>query len=147
MPGFFNSLLLSWKASHIVSEWVRVLQSCWCHLRKNWCHQQSLLFWFLGLLFVHLEYLVIITETGGDFVSNNMQKHGEQAVCKTTYMTRVKWSEKGLFIFIFRLNIVPHDLYQLDKFVMEMEEWKCKKFQATMSKALAEFYKVCWRYQ
>ena len=77
---------------------------------------------------------------GGDLGCNNIQKHGEQAVCKTTYMTRVKASERRSFIFIFRLNIVLYDSYQVDEIVMEIEEWKNKKFQGTMSKALAEFY-------
>ena len=76
----------------------------------------------------------------GDLGCNNTQKYGEQAVCKTTYMTRVKGSERRPCIFIFRLNIVLHDSYQVDKFVMEIEEWKYKKLQATMSKALVEFY-------
>ena len=108
--------------------------------QKKWCHQQSTLFWFLGLLSVHLESLVIIIEMGGDLGCNNIQKYGEQAVCKTTYMTRVKGSERRPFTFIFRLNIILHDSYQVDEIVMKMEEWKYKKFQATMSKALAEFY-------
>ena len=55
-------------------------------------------------------------------------------------MMKVKESERRPFIFIFRLNIVLHDSYQVDEIVMEIEEWKYKKFQATMSKALAEFY-------
>ena len=49
------------------------------------------------------------------------------AVCKTTYMTRAKGSERRPFIFIFRLNIL-HDSYQVDEIVMEIEEWKYKKF-------------------
>ena len=75
---------------------------------------------------------------GGDLGCNNIQK---QTVCKTTYITRVKGSERRPLIFIFRLNIVPHDSYQLDEIVMEIEESKYKKFQATMSKALAVFNK------
>ena len=55
-------------------------------------------------------------------------------------MTRVKASERRPFIFIFRLNIVLHNSYQVDEMVMEIEKWKYKKFQTTMSKALAEFY-------
>ena len=77
---------------------------------------------------------------GGDLGCNNMQNHGEQVACKNTYMTRVKGSEKRPFIFILGLNIVLHDSYQVDEIVMEIEEWKYKKFQATMSTALAEFY-------
>ena len=61
---------------------------------------------------------------GGDRACNNIQKHGEQAVCKIIYLTRVKGSERGPFIFIFRLDIVLHDSYQVDE----------------MSKALAEVY-------
>ena len=53
-------------------------------------------------------------------------------------MTRVKGSERRAFIFIFRLNIVLDDSYQVDKTVMKIEEWKYKKVQATMSKVLAE---------
>ena len=135
-----ESLFLGWKPSRIVSEWDWVWQSYWCHLKKSWCHQQSSLFSFLDLLSAHLESLVIIIEMGGELGCNNIQKHGEQAVYKTTYMARVKGSEKRPFIFIFRLNIVLHDSYQVDKVVMEIEEWKYKMFQATMSKALAEFY-------
>ena len=63
---------------------------------------------------------------GDDIGCNNIQKHGEWAVCKTTYMTRVKGSEKRPFIFIFRSNIVLHDSYQVDEIVMEIEEWKQK---------------------
>ena len=55
-------------------------------------------------------------------------------------MIRVKGSERRKFIFIFRLNIALHDSYQVDEIVMEIEEWKWKKFPATISKALAEFY-------
>ena len=93
-------------------------ESCWCHLRKSWCHQQSSIFWFLGLLSVHLESLVIISEMSGDLGCNNIQKYGEQAVCKTTYMTRVKGSERRPIIFIFRLNIILHDSYQVYR-------WNC----------------------
>ena len=60
-------------------------------LRKSWCHQQSSLFWLLGLLSLSL---VNITEIGENLGCNNIEKHGEWAVCKTTYMTRVKGSER-----------------------------------------------------
>ena len=63
---------------------------------------------------------------GDDTSCNNIQKHGECAVCKTTYMTRVKGSEKRPFTFIFRSNIVLHDSYQVDEIVMEIEECKQK---------------------
>ena len=43
---------------------------------------------------------------------------------KTTYMMRVKASERRPFIFAFSLNIVLLDLYQADEIVMEIEEWK-----------------------
>ena len=55
-------------------------------------------------------------------------------------MSREKGSDRRPFTFIFRLNIVLHDSYLVDEIVMEIEEWKKQKFQATMSKALAEFY-------
>ena len=58
---------------------------------------------------------------------------------KTTYMLRVKSTERRPFTFIFRLNIFLRDLYKADAIAMEIEEWK-KKFQATMSKVLAKFY-------
>ena len=76
---------------------------------------------------------------GGDLGCNNIQKHRKQTVCKTSYLTRVKGSERRPFIFVFRVNIVLHDSYQVDKIVMEIEEWKYKRFQGTMSKALAKF--------
>ena len=71
---------------------------------------------------VHLETLVIIIEMGSDLGYNNIQKHGEQAVCKTTYMTMVKGSERRPFIFNFRLNIFLHDSYQVNEIVIEIEE-------------------------
>ena len=46
--------------------------------------------------------------------------------CKTTYMMRVKGSERRPFISIFRLNIVLNDSYEADEIVMEIEEWKQK---------------------
>ena len=65
-------------------------------------------------------------EMGDDLGYNNIQKHGEQADCKTTYMTMVKGSERRPFIFIFRLNIVLHNSYQVAEIVVELEEWKQK---------------------
>ena len=59
---------------------------------------------------------------GGDLGSINIQKNREQVVCKTTYMTRVKGSERRPFIFIFRLNIDLHNSYQVDETVMETGE-------------------------
>ena len=41
-------------------------------------------------------------------------------------MIRVKGSESGPFIFIYRLNIVQHNSYQGDEIIMEIEEWKQK---------------------
>ena len=99
-----KSLFLGWKPSHLVSEWAWVWQSCWCHFRKSWCHQQSSLFWFFGLLCVQLESLVIIFEMAGDLGCNNIQKQGGQAVYKTTYMTRVMRSERRPFCFYFHIE-------------------------------------------
>ena len=41
-------------------------------------------------------------------------------------MISVKGSERRLFIFIFRLNIVMCDSYQADETVIKIEEWKQK---------------------
>ena len=41
-------------------------------------------------------------------------------------MTKEKGSERRPFIFIFRLNIVLHNSYQVEEIVMEIEEWKQK---------------------
>ena len=57
---------------------------------------------------------------------NNKQKHGGGNICKTTYLMRVKGSERRPFVFIFRFNIVLQDSYQPDETVMEIEEWKRK---------------------
>ena len=46
--------------------------------------------------------------------------------CKIINMIRVKGSERKLFVFIFRLNIVLHDSYQADKTVKEIEAWEQK---------------------
>ena len=57
---------------------------------------------------------------GGDLGCNNIiQKHLEQVDCKTTYMTRLKGSERTPFIFIFRFNIVLQDSYHVDEIVIE----------------------------
>ena len=50
-------------------------------------------------------------------------------------MIRVKGSESGPFIFIYRLNIVQHDSYQADGIIMEIEEWK-QKFADNYVKSL-----------
>ena len=42
--------------------------------------------------------------------------------CETTYIMRVKESDRRPFIFIFKLNIVLHDSFQADEEVMEIEE-------------------------
>ena len=55
-------------------------------------------------------------------------------------MTKAKVSERRSFTFIFRLNIVLHDSDQVDEIVLEIEKWKHKKFQETLSKASAQFY-------
>ena len=54
-------------------------------------------------------------------------------------MIRVKGSESGPFIFIYRSNIVQHNSYQGDEIIMEIEEWK-QNLQTIMSKALEEIY-------
>ena len=46
--------------------------------------------------------------------------------CKTTYIMRVKGSERIPFVFIFRLIIVLRDSYQADGIVIEIEEWNQK---------------------
>ena len=61
---------------------------------------------------------------GDDLDWNNIQKHGEQTVCRTTYMVRIKESVRRPFILIFRWNIVLHDSYQADEIVTEIKEWK-----------------------
>ena len=54
-------------------------------------------------------------------------------------MTRVNGpSVRTPFIFISGLNIVLHDSLLLTEIVIEIEEYKYEKFQATMSKALVE---------
>ena len=42
-------------------------------------------------------------------------------------MNRMKESERRLFIFIFRLNIVLRDSYHVYEIVMEIEEWKSSR--------------------
>ena len=39
-------------------------------------------------------------------------------------MTRVKGLERRPIFFTFKMIIVLHDLYQADKIVMEIDEWK-----------------------
>ena len=51
----------------------------------------------------------------------NMQS---RQFCRTTYMMRIKESERGPFFLIFRWNIVLQDSYQADEIVIEIEEWK-----------------------
>ena len=46
--------------------------------------------------------------------------------CRTTYMMKIKESERRPFFFIFRRNIVLHDSCQADEIVTEIEEWKQK---------------------
>ena len=41
-------------------------------------------------------------------------------------MIRVKASERRPFIFIFRLNIVLPNSYQVDEIFIEIDEWKLK---------------------
>ena len=52
-------------------------------------------------------------------------------------MTRVKGSERRPFIFVFRLNIVLHDSYQVKKLSLKSRNGN-KRSQVTMSKALAK---------
>ena len=44
--------------------------------------------------------------------------------CRTTYMMRMKESERRPFFLIFRWNIVLHDAHQADEITIEIEEWK-----------------------
>ena len=70
-------------------------------------------------LSLSLKWVTVVVATA----SRNMESGHS---CKTTYMMRVKGSERRPFIFSFRLNIVLRDLYQADEVVMEIEEWKQK---------------------
>ena len=46
--------------------------------------------------------------------------------CWTTYMMRIKESERETIFLIFRWYIVLHSSYQADEIVTEIEEWKQK---------------------
>ena len=84
--------------------------------------------------------LVIIIEIGYNLDCSNIQKHGEWASCKTINMIRVKGSERRPFSITFCIEILFCTIH-----IRQMKlSWKLrngnKKFQATMSKALEEFY-------
>ena len=64
-----------------------------------------------------LESVTILAAT-----TNRNMESGKS--CETTYMIRLKGSERRPFIFIFRLNIVLHDSYQADEIIMEIKECK-----------------------
>ena len=70
-------------------------------------------------LSLSLKWVMTLVET----TERNVEK---EKSCKITNMIRVKASERRPFIFISRLNIVQRDLYQTDKIVMAIEEWKQK---------------------
>ena len=71
-------------------------------------------------LSVHLQSFVISVGMDDDFGCNNIEKHGEWVICKTTYMKRVEGSERRPCSFTFRFNIILHDSYQVDKSLMEI---------------------------
>ena len=67
-----------------------------------------------------------IIEIGDYLGCKNIEKHGKWAVLKNYIHDKGKGAERAPFIFVFRLNIVLHDSYQVDEIVMEIEEWKEK---------------------
>ena len=80
-------------------------------------------------------------------VATTYRKMESGQSCKTTYIIRVKRSERGPFIFIVRLNIVLHDSYQAAEIVKEIEEWKqkvpgnyVKSFKQSFIKCVGDIY-------
>ena len=73
--------------------------------------------------------LAIIIEMGDDLDWNNIEKMESRQPCRTTYMVRIKESERRPFFKIFWWNIVLHDSYQADEIGTEIEEWKQKDFK------------------
>ena len=129
--SFFESLFLSCKTSYIVSEWAWAWQTSWCHLRKYLLSTKfTISIWGppvipcdLRVTFNPLPLSLKWVMTLATTTKRNMES-GQ--FCKITNMIRVKGSERKLFVFIFRLNIILHDSYQADKIVKEIEEWEQK---------------------
>ena len=72
-------------------------------------------------------------------IATTYKNNEREKTCKIINMIRVKGEKRIPFYLIFRLNIVLCDSCQADEIVVEIDEWK-QKFQATMSKALVEFF-------
>ena len=71
------------------------------------------------LLSLSLKWVTVLVAT-----TNRNMESGQSR--KTTYMMRLKRSERRPFVFIFKLNVVLCDSFQADEIVMEIEEWKQK---------------------
>ena len=117
MLGFFEKFIFGFEAFSRSIRMGLSLRKLLISLQKNLVSSRKFAIWFLGLLPVHLESLVIIMKMGGDLGSNNKLKHREQEVCKTTYMTRVKVWERRPISFIFRLSIVLLKLFLINVFI------------------------------
>ena len=116
---FFESLLLSWKTSHTVSEWAWIWQSSWCLQSTKFI---ILISWSLvctSIIPCHYHW------NGRRYwLRRHTEESGQSR--KIINTIRVKSLEGRAFIFIFKLNTVLSNSYQVDEIVMDIEEWKQK---------------------
>ena len=116
MPGF---LKFCFWAERLLIQYQNGLES---GKAVNVCNEQSSLFWFLvctSLIPCHHHW------NGRRYW---LRRHTEESgqSCKIINMIRVKSLEGRSFIFIFKLNTVLSNSYQVDEIVMDIEEWKQK---------------------
>ena len=112
---------MSWKTSLIISGWVWVWKSSWCHLRK--CSSSTKFTISISWFPVCAPLIPCHYHWNGWWPWLRQQKRGKCAVLKNYQHDKLKGSERRPLIFIFRLNIALHDSYQADEIVMEIEEW------------------------
>ena len=120
MPEVFVKFVLELEAFSYIRMGLSLAKQLICCLRK--C---SLFYFWVSCLYTFnpLPLLLkwVTTLTGTTY--RNMENRKS---CRTTYMVRIKESERRPFFKIFRWNNVLHDSYQAHEIVTEMEESKQK---------------------
>ena len=134
MPEFFEKFIFE---PSQISEWAQfgkaVDVTSENDLYFNFCGSCLYTFNPLSLL---LKWVTTLVETAYRNMENRQS-------CGTTYMMRIKKSERRLY-FNFQMGYCLHDSYQADEIVTETKEWKqssrrlCQKLQKNLIKCLGD---------
>ena len=125
MAAFYENFIFKLESFsyHIVSECAYVWQSKAVDVTSESFCVISKVHYFVFMLFCLYTFNLfpLSLKLMMTLVATTYKNMESRLICKTTYMMRVKGSERKQSLFIFRLNTVLHNSYQSDEIISQMK--------------------------